>query len=127
MARSPVTQLVAREAEVAALGAALDRAAAGSPSLVLLGGDAGVGKTRLLTHVAEMAAARGATVVTTHCVDLGEVGLPYLPFAEALAQLTSDPATAALVERVVEARPALGRLVPSARRAGVAARAGGGA
>lgn len=122
MARSPMTTLVARETEVAALTAALDRAAAGSPSLVLLGGDAGVGKTRLLMHVADLATARGATVVTTHCVDLGEIGLPYLPFAEALAQLTAEPSTAALVDRVVEARPALGRLVPSA---GGAARAGG--
>lgn len=134
MARSPMTAFVAREREVAAFRDAIERAAAGSPSLVLLGGDAGVGKTRLLTHVAGLAAERGATVVTTHCVDLGEVGLPYLPFAEALTQLRTrtEGATSGagsvrdLVERVVQARPALGRLVPSTRPAEGTDRAGGG-
>ena len=66
---------------------------AGMPSLVLLGADAGVGKTRLVRHVAEVVSADGALVVTGHCVDLGEVGLPYLPFAEALGLLReADPA-----------------------------------
>ena len=78
--------------------------------MVLLGADAGVGKTRLLRHVAELADAAGATVVVAHCVDLGEIGLPYLPFAEALSQLSAlDPEG---VGAVVANRPALARLLP---------------
>ncbi|QTE31460.1 AAA family ATPase [Pengzhenrongella sicca] len=104
------TPFVARETQVAALTAALARAAAGQPGAVLVGADAGVGKTRLLGHVAELAGRSGATAVTAHCVDLGEVGLPYLPFAEALTQLRSR---AEVVDRVIAARPALGLLLPS--------------
>ena len=112
MARSTMTTpFVARERQLAVLRSALDRAAAGQPSAVLLGGDAGVGKTRLLSHLGDLARATGATPVTTHCVDLGEVGLPYLPFAEALAQLREvDPD----VERLTAGRPELRRLLPSA-------------
>lgn len=104
---------VAREAEVGLLTAALTRAAEGEPSLVLLGADAGVGKTRLLAHVAGIAAERGATAVTGACVDLGDVGLPYLPFAVALGQLHADPVTREAVEEVARTRPALVRLLPA--------------
>ncbi|MFS0705833.1 AAA family ATPase [Cellulomonas sp. 179-A 9B4 NHS] len=109
MARGPMsTPFVARAAQVARLAEALGRARAGTPSLVLLGADAGVGKTRLVREVAARAAAEGARVVTGHCVDLGEIGLPYLPFAEALGALHAlDPEA---VRAVVAARPALGRL-----------------
>lgn len=102
------TPFVARAAQVARLTEALGRARTGTPSLVLLGADAGVGKTRLVREVAARAAAGGARVVTGHCVDLGEIGLPYLPFAEALGALHAlDPDA---VRAVVAARPALARL-----------------
>ncbi len=111
MARSMTPPpFVARDGDVATVLAALDRAAAGDPRVVLVAGDAGVGKTRLVDRVGELAEARGATVVATHCVDLGEIGLPYLPFAEALARLQRPGGP---VERVVAERPALGRLLPS--------------
>ncbi|HEY0217264.1 MAG TPA: AAA family ATPase, partial [Cellulomonas sp.] len=105
---------VARGTQVDALLSAIARAGGGEPGLVLLGADAGVGKSRLLSHTAALARRDGATVVTSHCVDLGEIGLPYLPFADALHQLAEDgAATAAAVADVVAARPALRRLLPS--------------
>ncbi|MGV8964942.1 MAG: helix-turn-helix transcriptional regulator [Cellulomonas sp.] len=111
MARNAMTApFVARETQVAALVAALGRASAGEPGVVLLGADAGVGKSRLLAHVAALAIRSGATAVTTHCVDLGEVGLPYLPFAEALALLAAQGEA---VDQVLASRPALGVLLPS--------------
>jgi len=111
VARSAVSiPFVAREAEVTRATAALDRARAGEPSLLLVAGDAGVGKTRFLEHVAELARTSGALVVTGHCVDLGEIGLPYLPFTEALGALQRlDPAT---LEEVGTEHPALRRLLP---------------
>ncbi|WP_233571577.1 helix-turn-helix transcriptional regulator [Cellulomonas triticagri] len=102
---------VARAEQVDVLLGAVERAGRGEPGLVLVGADAGVGKTRLLTHLARLAAERGATVVTSHAVDLGEIGLPYLPFADALLQLAeADPEGAA---QVAATRPALRRLVPT--------------
>ncbi len=90
--------------------AALERAAAGQPGAVLLGADAGVGKSRLLAQFAELATRSGARAVTTHCVDFGEVGLPYLPFADALAQLGAQ---GDVVDQVVRTRPALSLLLPT--------------
>ncbi|WP_037822720.1 ATP-binding protein, partial [Streptomyces sp. NRRL S-146] len=82
--------VVGREAELDRLSGLLERARAGEARAVLLAGDAGVGKTRLLDEVSGRARADGMTVVTGHCVDLGDVGLPYLPFTEILGVLAAD-------------------------------------
>ena len=109
MARSAAgSPFVARTAELERFQLALDRARRGEPGAILVSGDAGVGKTRLLTRMAEFADAAGALVVVSHCIDLGDVGLPYLPFAEALTQLRSVTDT---VEPAIAARPSLGRLL----------------
>ncbi|WP_173135355.1 helix-turn-helix transcriptional regulator [Kibdelosporangium persicum] len=98
--------LVGRQDELARLRAALATAAAGQAGAVLIGGDAGVGKTRLLTEFVAAARSGGTTVFTGRCLDVDEAGLPYLPFVEALGQLT--PA-----QRTVAARRAvLSRLMP---------------
>src|SRR3954454_7603998 len=83
--------LVGRAQELGQLLAHLDRAAAGRSSAVLLAGDAGVGKTRLLDELGVLARKRGVRVLTGHCVDLGEVGLPYLPFVDLLRPVAGDP------------------------------------
>jgi len=59
--------------------------------MVLLAGDAGLGKTRLLRELGEWASDEDLTLLVGHCVDLGELGLPYLPFTEVLAALKRDP------------------------------------
>ncbi|MGH8776796.1 MAG: helix-turn-helix transcriptional regulator [Jiangellaceae bacterium] len=82
------TPLVGRAREVQVLTEALERAGRGEPGAVLVSGDAGVGKTRLLAEVTDRAARTGATVLVGHCIDVGGVGLPYLPFTEALRPLT---------------------------------------
>ncbi|MFE6158127.1 AAA family ATPase [Streptomyces sp. NPDC056486] len=84
------SQLIGREDELDRLAAVLERARAGEARAVLIAGDAGVGKTRALDEVAGRAAAAGMAVFTGHCVDLGDVGLPYLPFTEILGALAAD-------------------------------------
>ncbi|MFJ4330890.1 MULTISPECIES: ATP-binding protein [unclassified Streptomyces] len=94
---SLTSPLVGREDELARLTGVLDRARAGEARAVLVAGDAGVGKTRTLDEVAGRAAAAGTTVFTGHCVDLGDVGLPYLPFTEILGALAADERFAAVL------------------------------
>jgi DNA-binding CsgD family transcriptional regulator len=86
------TPLVGREGEIRALTTALEHAGQGQPGVVLVAGDAGVGKTRLLIEFATRAGQSGATVLVGHCLDVGGVGLPYLPFTEALRPLSVDGA-----------------------------------
>ncbi|WP_269191634.1 helix-turn-helix transcriptional regulator [Blastococcus sp. VKM Ac-2987] len=91
MSRWDDAPLVGRADELARLLAHVDRAVAGRASAVLLAGDAGVGKTRLLDELARRARDRGVRVLTGHCVDLGDVGLPYLPFVDLLRPVVADP------------------------------------
>ncbi|GAA2236883.1 helix-turn-helix transcriptional regulator [Streptomyces nogalater] len=82
---SPV--FVGRTAELATLHDALARADAAEPQALLLGGEAGVGKTRLVEEFAAAAAGRGAVVAVGGCVEIGADGLPFAPFSAALRAL----------------------------------------
>ena len=66
---------VGRGPELAALLAALESAVAGEPAVVLVGGEAGVGKTRLVEEAAERARERGVRVLTGSCIELGGEGV----------------------------------------------------
>ncbi|MFI0808271.1 helix-turn-helix transcriptional regulator [Streptomyces echinatus] len=82
---SPV--FVGRADELATLNDALAGAAAAEPQALLLGGEAGVGKTRLVEEFATAAARRGAVVAVGGCVEIGADGLPFAPFSTALRAL----------------------------------------
>lgn len=109
MAQTSGTPFIGRDDELARLTGVLDRARAGTPRAVVLSGDAGVGKTRVLTEASAHATRTGMTVLTGHCVDLGDVGLPYLPFTEILGVLGADERFAA----ALAAHPAVERLLGS--------------
>lgn len=78
---SPV--LVGRDGQLAVLEQVFDGVRAGSPGVVLLGGEAGAGKTRLVTEFGSRLAGQ-AMVLTGGCVDLGGSGLAFAPFTAAL-------------------------------------------
>ena len=61
--------------------------AEGRPAVVLVGGEAGVGKTRLVAELAARAEAAGVLVATGGCVELTAGTAPYLAFTEALRDL----------------------------------------
>ncbi|XVQ08579.1 helix-turn-helix transcriptional regulator [Spirillospora sp. CA-255316] len=105
--------LIGRAAELAALTGALDRAAAGAAGVVLVGGDAGVGKSHLVGALTRIARDRGCTVLVGQCAELGE-SMPYLPLADALWTGSRDPAVAA----ALESRPVLRRLLPDGQESG---------
>ncbi|WP_129842636.1 helix-turn-helix transcriptional regulator [Streptomyces sp. RFCAC02] len=79
---SPV--FIGRGPERAALADVLARADAGRPQAVLVGGEAGVGKTRLLEEFLADARRAGATTALGACVEAGADGLPFAPVATLL-------------------------------------------
>ncbi|MEY7979698.1 AAA family ATPase, partial [Streptomyces pilosus] len=85
---SPV--FVGRAGEFDTLNDALARADAGEPQALLVGGEAGVGKSRLLEEFAAAARRRGATVALGGCVEIGADGLPFAPFSTALRHLRRE-------------------------------------
>ncbi|MGI5214057.1 helix-turn-helix transcriptional regulator [Plantactinospora sp. CA-290183] len=93
--RSASSVLVGRQSELAALRDALKRVRADEPLAVLVGGEAGVGKTRLVEEFARYAVDEGNQVLVGQCLELGEQGLPFAPFAAALRQLLRRDGTAA--------------------------------
>jgi predicted ATPase/DNA-binding CsgD family transcriptional regulator len=115
------THFVGRAGELAECEAALREAAAGSPSVIALSGDSGVGKTRLIAAF-ESAACQEARFLRGECVELGEGELPYGPLIGALRELArcGDP----VLDRLsLGARASLGALLPGLDGAGPAARA----
>ena len=70
---SPV--FVGRRDEMAALATPLRLARGGDAAFALIGGEAGVGKTRLVGELAAQAAEAGFTVLIGHCIELGAEGL----------------------------------------------------
>ena len=79
--------LVGREIETERLVDALDAAQESHPTLTLVIGEAGVGKTRLAREAAKQAADRGMLVLRGECVELSGGEFPYAPVAAALRDL----------------------------------------
>ena len=116
----PSRTLVGRDAELTEIASLLgvrssaDTSADGTTrSHVVLSGDAGVGKTRLLMELRDLAQAEGWRVVAGHCLDFGDSALPYLPFSEVLGRLEAE--LPELVATVAYEHPALSRLRPGRR------------
>jgi DNA-binding CsgD family transcriptional regulator len=103
---------VGRGSELGALLAALARARAGEPATVLVGGEAGIGKTRLVEELARRAGEE-ARVLVGDCVELGADGLPFAPLTAALRGLLHELGAGGVRELLpgVQA-PELARLLP---------------
>ena len=82
--------LVGRSDQLTALDDALAAAGAGRPSAVLIGGEAGIGKSRLVSEFAGRAIRAGTRVLAGGCLELGADGLPFAPFTSVLRDLVRD-------------------------------------
>jgi DNA-binding CsgD family transcriptional regulator/tetratricopeptide (TPR) repeat protein len=109
--RSPT--LVGRVEELELLEAARVRAADGDPAVVLVGGEAGVGKTRLVAELTARCATEGTWVLVGGCVPVGDGALPYAPIVEALRALLGDVGVGAVRDLVGPSWPELARLLPA--------------
>ncbi len=79
---------VGRQAELALLRDALTRVRGGSATTVFVGGEAGVGKSRLVREFTKRVGE--ARVLVGGCLELGTDGLPFAPFTAVLRQLAHD-------------------------------------
>ncbi|WP_165495278.1 ATP-binding protein, partial [Actinomadura roseirufa] len=95
---------VARTAELEALSGAFACAVDGGAATVLVGGEAGIGKTRLVAEFARRLPP-GTRVVEGGCLEVGAGGLAYAPFVTALRSLVRDLGP----ERAAELIPGRGR------------------
>lgn len=101
--------LVGRAAELDRVrrSTGLDRRRSDAAGAVLISGDAGIGKSRLVAELATDAVTAGHLVVAGHCVGVGGEGLAWLPFMELVGEIARE--TSALTE-TLEAHPALAGL-----------------
>src|SRR5215471_1513443 len=105
--------LVGRDRQMAALDAAFAGVRQGGPTAVLLGGEAGVGKSRLVSEFGQAAEAAGACVLTGPCLELGTDGLPFAPFTAILRELVHEVGTDAVASMLPSRTTrGLARLLP---------------
>ncbi len=93
---------VGREAETELLAASLEAASQGQPRFVLVVGEVGIGKSRLLREAAKQAESLGMRVLVSTAVE-GGVAMPYLPLLAPLADCAEDAGdpAATMVRRLV--------------------------
>src|SRR5437899_12607920 len=110
---SPV--LVGRDSELSTLEDSLLAALRGDGGVVIVGGEAGMGKTRLVSALAMRARRLGSVVISGGCSE-AELSLPYLPFLEAIGNYLATTDIAALRERLGSAAEELAQLFPQMGR-----------
>src|SRR5262245_28801903 len=105
------SRLVGRDVEMIELVNALASAASGGASLFVIGGDSGIGKSRLVAALRERAEAEGAVTLTGDCLDLTDAELPYASIVAAIRPLAREQHPV-LAQLAGAERSELARLLP---------------
>src|SRR5688572_33156768 len=113
MASTSTAMMIGRDAELAELTADFAATIEGGPHITVVGGEAGIGKSRLLEEF-RTSLGDSAVVVTGQCVEFGTVGLPYVPLAGVLRGLAAAFGADAVTEAAGAARPALRAMIDGA-------------
>ncbi|MEE8384576.1 MAG: AAA family ATPase [Dehalococcoidia bacterium] len=108
-------RFVGREEELADLQRCLEQVLAGSGLFLLLAGEAGVGKTRLVEELASHARSRGVRVFRGHCFET-EGAPPYMPFVEILRDYIQGRPDDVLLDELGDDAPQIARLAPELAR-----------
>ncbi len=103
---------VGRAPELARIEAAARRVRDGTSATLVIGGEAGVGKTRLIEHALAAPRAMGATIMAGACLAFGEAAVPYAPLIAAFRDLTRSVEPAEVPALIGPARAELAHLVP---------------
>ncbi|GAC1509920.1 MAG: helix-turn-helix transcriptional regulator [Candidatus Dormibacteraceae bacterium] len=115
LARVLCPTLIGRDSELSTLEDALLSALRGDGGVVVVGGEAGMGKTRLVNTLAGRARRLNCVVLSGGCSE-AELALPYLPFLEAIGNYLETANIAALRERLGTATEELAQLFPQMGR-----------
>ena len=111
----PSIGVIGRDIEAAVLADSYKRVSAGEGrEIVLVSGEAGIGKTTLATQVARAAFGAGAVVLLGRCQE--DLGSPYGPFVEALSHYVTYAADDALRAHVRSFGAELAEIVPALRQ-----------
>jgi predicted ATPase len=104
---------VGRAGELEVLDGALARASAGAPAFAFVGGESGVGKSRLVAEFETRARQAGARVLIGHSLELGGTAFPYAPLVDALRPVARELADCSSdIELPAGTRAALAELLP---------------
>ena len=106
--------MIGRESELTELRTLFDEALAGSPRVAIIGGEAGIGKSRLITEFTRLAADE-ALVVVGQCVDFGSVDVPYAPLAGIMRGIVGAYGVDSVTEAAGANRDTLWRLTEPER------------
>jgi DNA-binding SARP family transcriptional activator len=109
----PAMTLAGRDDEIGSLRAAWGRAVSGQPGLVMIVGEAGIGKTALAEFIAAEAAADGGTVLRTRCYET-ERSLFLQPIVEAITPVVATTPASVLRDLLGEHATAAASLLPEA-------------
>lgn len=112
---------VGRKEELSALVDALEQAKDGHPQCVLVGGEAGIGKTRLLGAVMEQGRHDGVRILFGSCVELTDGHLPFAPVIQALRGYVHDVGPETAADMIGRDSEELARLLPELGTFGEAA------
>ncbi|GAC1598221.1 MAG: hypothetical protein NVS3B21_23550 [Acidimicrobiales bacterium] len=103
-----------RDSAIEALVDAWKRAVAERRQVILVSGEPGIGKTRLVTELARTVADEGGVVLMGRCFD--DLRAPYGPFAEALGHLVINAPDSLVADHVGEAGGDIVRVIPEIRK-----------
>ncbi len=109
------TPYVGREEERTQLRRYLDQAAQGEGTLVMIGGEAGVGKSRLAEELVADARARGMFTAVGRCYEM-EGAQPYIPFVEVIDYWARVVPQEDLLRALGDSAPEVAKLAPRLRR-----------
>ncbi len=105
-------RFVGRREELGVLEAAVRRAAAGTGAVVMIGAEAGMGKSRLVAELDRLATTDGTRTVVGECLPLGDGDLPFAPIVSALRSLLRARGVTDLRTLAGPASDELERLLP---------------
>jgi eukaryotic-like serine/threonine-protein kinase len=106
---------IGRDAELKQLTRQLEEALAGRGSLIMIGGEPGIGKTHLASALLDAARLRGAFAISGHCYEM-EGSPPYVPFIEMLEHSARSVPLDTYRYALGDDAPEVAKLMPELRR-----------